>query len=79
MQPSGVLHTAILAAVIALAIYLRFRRTVGRQRVTPRRLLVRVALLVLVAGTVLVALLATFSPLRLVEVLAGLGIGMGAA
>ncbi len=79
MLQSGVLHTAILAAVIALLIYRRFRRTVGRQKVVPGRLLIRVALLAFVGCAVLVPLLAAFSPVRLLEVLAGLAVGIGAA
>jgi hypothetical protein len=79
MLQSGILHTAILAAFIALLIYRRFRRTVGRQKVVPSRLLIRMALLAFVGCAVLAALLAAFSPVRVLEVLAGLAAGVGAA
>ncbi len=79
MLQSGALHTAILAAVIALLIYRRIRRTVGRQKVVPRRLLIRLALLVIVGCAVVASLVAAFSPVRLIEVLAGLVAGIGAA
>lgn len=79
MLQSGALHTAILAAIIGLLIYRRFRRSVGRQKAVPRRLLIRVALLIFAGCAVLTSLLAAFSPVRLLEVLAGLVAGAGAA
>jgi hypothetical protein len=45
--------TAAFAVLIALTLYLRLRRTFGRQAVRPTRMIVRMALLSLVAGVML--------------------------
>jgi hypothetical protein len=52
MSYKGIAFTVILAALVAFLAYRRVRRTVGRQRVTPRRFVLRAGLLV-VAGCVL--------------------------
>jgi hypothetical protein len=50
---TNVLSTLLLAGLIGLALYFRFRRTFGRQPVAPRRMAFRIALLLLVAGVTL--------------------------
>ena len=76
MSYGGIAFTVLLAALVAFLAYRRVRRTIGRQRVTPRRFVLRAGLLVLAGCLVFAALLAAFDLLELGEVFVGLGLGV---
>lgn len=60
-----------------LLVYRRIRRNFGRQTLQPKRMMMRMAVLVLVAG--LLAPLAAKSPIYLGAILAGIAAGVGVA
>ena len=59
----------LIGALIAARLYLRVRRTFGRQRVRPRRITVRIGILALVGG--LLVVFTSREPLTLAALLAG--------
>ena len=68
VQPKTVALYAMLGALIAFAMYRRFRRTFGRQLVTPKRMTARVVLFG-IAGAVMLSVY--FSPTMLLAAAAG--------
>jgi hypothetical protein len=76
MSSNGILFTIAIAAFVAFVAYRRVRRTIGRQRVTPRRFVLRASILVLVGCVIFVTLLMSFTFLELGEVFVGIGLGV---
>jgi uncharacterized membrane protein YeaQ/YmgE (transglycosylase-associated protein family) len=70
--------TAIIGAFVLFALYRRFRRTVGRQKVTTKRFIFRTVLLGVGGSALLASLLAGAGLLPLIYALVGLGVGAGA-
>ena len=73
----GSVGVLLAATVILFAIYRRYRRNVGRQRLSPKRMILRI-LLLCVAG-VFLGQAVIVRPLALVEVLISLALGLAAA
>ena len=73
----GVIGIMVVVVLISFAVYRRYRRSVGRQRLSPKRMILRIALLC-VAGIFLGAAVVV-SPTALVEVLISLALGLAAA
>jgi hypothetical protein len=76
MSFKGIPLTVILTALVAFLAYRRVRRTVGRQRVTPGRFVVRAGLLVLAGCALFFSLRLAFDLLKLGEVFIGLAVGV---
>ncbi len=74
---SGSVGVLLAAIVISFAVYRRYRRTVGRQRLSPKRMVLRVVLLC-AAGVFLGAAVIVGYP-ALIEILISLGLGLAAA
>lgn len=73
----GSVGVLLAAAVISFAVYRRYRRTVGRQKLSPKRMILRVVLLC--AAGIFLGLAVVVSTLALVEVLISLALGLAAA
>jgi membrane protein CcdC involved in cytochrome C biogenesis len=76
MSYKGIPFTVLMVALVASLAYRRVRRTVGRQRITPRRFVLRASLLVLVGGVLFASLLLAVDLSRLGEVFAALAVGI---
>ena len=75
MNGSGIGFTVLIGALIAFGIYRRVRRNIGRQRLTPKRFVLRICTLLIVGIALFVSLLSAFEVFELAEVFAGLVIG----
>ena len=73
----GVIGIMVVVVLISFVVYRRYRRTVGRQRLSPKRMILRVMLLC-VAG-VFLGVAVVVSPTALFEVLISLALGLAAA
>ena len=68
---------SIALPLIALALYSRLRRSVGRQRVRPRRMSWRIGFLIF--GTLMLGLSPPHSPALIAALFAGVAVGVGVA
>ena len=75
MDGSGIGFTVLIAALIAFGLYRRMRRNIGRQRVTPKRFVLRICVLSIVGVVLFVSLLSAFKVFELAEVFVGLVAG----
>jgi hypothetical protein len=75
MSGSGIGFTVLIAALIAFGLYRRVRRNIGRQRMTPKRFILRICTLSIVGIVLFVSLLSAFKVFELAEVFVGLVAG----
>lgn len=79
MQPSHALPSIIFVAFILFALYRRFRRSIGRQKVHRKWFIARIILLVFSGCVIVATSLSAVGPLPLVGALIGFGVGAAAA
>lgn len=75
MDGSGIGFTVLIAALIAFVLYRRVRRNIGRQRMTPKRFILRICILSIVGSVLFVSLLSASKVFELAEVFIGLVAG----
>ena len=76
MSGTGIITTVVIAALVALGLYWRVRRSVGRQPMRPKRMVFGAVGLTVAGVILLVFMFRFFEATGFAEVLAGLAVGI---